>query len=347
MITHLILEGVLEGALGMGIDIVDTAAGLAQDHTPPHRDHLLRQRVISLDGKPVRSGSGRSIPVTTESSSAAVNFGSSDILVLPGPSAATEGRIHELLSRPDTVQAIELIRQAAANGATVAASCSATFILAASGLLSGRTATTTWWLAPLFTRRFPDITVLIDRMVIDTGPVVTAGAAFAHADLMLTLIARLHSAALADRVARYLVLDSRMSQSRYMILEHLRSTDPALRALEHHITTNLSRQLSLAELASAASVSPRTLARRTHTHLGMSPTEYVHRLRVSHAAALLATTDDPIDAIAAATGYADPSAFRRIYRRHTGESPTATRTRAQPSTPNRHHSSVTPQLMPR
>jgi transcriptional regulator GlxA family with amidase domain len=327
MITHLALDGALEGALGLGIDIVDTAAGIAGD-TAGGR---LRQRVASLDGLPVRSNSGRPISVDSETPFGSMKFGHGDVLVLPGPSATGEARIDELLARPATLEAVENIGRAADSGATIAASCSATFVLAASGLLSGRAATTTWWLAPLFARRFPDVTVHTDRMVVDSGEVLTAGAAFAHTDLLLTLVARLGGGALAEQVGRYLVLDARMSQSRYMVLEHLRATDPVLRAVQEQVHANLHRQLSLSELASAAAVSPRTLARRIRDRLGVSPTEYVHRLRVGQAATLLTTTRKPVDVIAGAVGYADPAAFRRIYRRHTGETPTATRARAAES----------------
>ncbi|MQY29279.1 GlxA family transcriptional regulator [Nocardia aurantia] len=328
MITHLGLDGVLEGALGLGVDIVGTAAALAGDLPGAP----LRQRVVSLDGSPVRSGTGRRIGVDTETPFGSLEFGPRDILVIPGPSATDEALVSKLLARPETVRAVEIIRRAADSGTTVAASCSATFVLAATGLLSGRAATTTWWLAPLFARRFPDITVHAGRMVVDSGEVLTAGAAFAHTDLLLTLIARLGGGALAERVARYLVLDARMSQSRYMVLEHLRGTDPVVRAIQQHVHANLNRQLSLGELARAAAVSPRTLARRIRDQLGVSPTEYVHRLRVGQATTLLTTTREPVDTIAAAVGYADPAAFRRIYRRHTGETPTATRTRAAEST---------------
>ncbi|MFB8281003.1 GlxA family transcriptional regulator [Nocardia colli] len=327
MITHLALNGVLEGALGLGIDIVDTAAEIAGDTT----GRRLRQRVASLDGQPVRSSGGRLINVDAEIPLGAAKFEPGDILVLPGPSAFSEARVEDLLTRAQTMRAIEFIRRAADSGATLAASCSAVFVLAASGLLSGRAATTTWWLAPLLARRFPDVTVCAERMVVDSGEILTAGAAFAHADLLLTLVARLGGGALAEQVAHYLVLDARTSQSRYMVLEHLRATEPVLRAVQQHVHANLHRQLSLDELAGVAAVSPRTLTRRIHDQLGVSPTQYVHRLRVGQAATLLTTTRKPVDVIAAAVGYADPAAFRRIYRRHTGETPTATRARATES----------------
>ncbi|MEV6908488.1 helix-turn-helix domain-containing protein [Amycolatopsis sp. NPDC051071] len=327
MITHLALDGVLEGGLGVGIDVTDTAAKITGDG-----NRVFRQRVVSTDGLPVRSGAGRTISVDGEPA-ASEDFGPGDILVIPGPSASTETGVDRLLTGPGGARAVELILGAAANGATVAASCSATFVLAASGLLSKRRATTTWWLAPLFARRFPDVTLLSDRMVVDSGTVLTAGTAFAHADLMLALVARLGGPELAEDTARYLLLDARLSQSRYMVLEHLRSADPALRAVEEHVHANLDRRLTLGELAGAASISPRTLTRRTRECLGVSPIEFVHRLRVSAATQLLTTTRQPVDAVATAVGYADPAAFRRIYRRHTGESPSSTRSRAKTGLP--------------
>ncbi|MBH0779219.1 GlxA family transcriptional regulator [Nocardia bovistercoris] len=316
MITHLVLDGVLEGALGVGIDIIDTA------------EPALPQRVLSLDGGPVRSGAGRTVCVTAATPAGAAEFGPGDVLVLPGPSASSPELVERLLAHPDTTLAAELVRRAAASGATVAASCSATFVLAAAGVLDGAEATTTWWLAPELARRFPPVRVRADRMVVDGGAVLTAGAAFAHADLLLAILARLRGQDAARRVAGYLVLDARMSQSRYMALEHLRADDPVVRAVRRYVAAHLTRQLGLAELAAAASVSPRTLARRLHAVLGVTPTDFVHRLRVEHASALLTTTRNSVDAVAAAVGYADAAAFRRVYRRYTGETPSATRSRS-------------------
>ena len=99
-------------------------------------------------------------------------------------------------------------------GAQVAAGCASTFLLGEAGLLQGRCATTTWWLAPHFRERFPGVELDMDRMVVADGPITTAGAALAQADLMLELVARHGSAELARQCARYLLLDRRTSQSR-------------------------------------------------------------------------------------------------------------------------------------
>jgi transcriptional regulator GlxA family with amidase domain len=225
---------------------------------------------------------------------------------------------------------MKLLPRARAKGALIAASCSATFILAEAGLLDGASATTTWWLMPFFAKRFPRVELCADRMVVDNGRVITAGSAFAHADLMLAVIARLASPSLSNLAASYLVLDARASQARYMVLEHLRSFDPLLRSLEAFITTNVHRQVKLPELARAAATSPRTLARRVEAAAGMTPRQFVHRVRVAHAAHLLETTKAPVEEVAASVGYADAAAFRRVFKRYAGESPRGHRASPSP-----------------
>jgi transcriptional regulator GlxA family with amidase domain len=321
VILHLAIEGAAESALGVGIDIVTTAARLAAAGLAdgPARKAALQQRVVSLDGRPVRSGSGRRIDVDGALELRAV--ARSDVLVLPGVSAATEPLLDRLLGRSEIARAAGLLARASAKGALLAASCSATFILASAGVLDGKRATTTWWLAPAFASRFPAVTLVADRMVVEAKGVLTAGAALAHADLMLAVVARIGTPSLARLVARYLLLDERASQARYMILEHLRVSDPAVLAAERFASRNVGRQMSIGELARAGGVSPRTLARRLHAALGMTPNELVQRLRVARAAHLLETTHASVEEIAGRVGYADAAAFRRVFRRYAGGSP--------------------------
>jgi len=196
-------------------------------------------------------------------------------------------------------------------------------------VLDGREATTTWWLGADFAARFPRVTVRTDQMVVESRGVFTAGAALAHADLLLAILSRRVSPSLAHLVAKYLVLDERPSQARYMVMHHLRSADPAVRALEAFITTNLRRQVSLGEMARATATSPRTLARRLARSLGTTPQHFAQRLRVAQAVHLLETTQRPVDDVAARVGYADAAAFRRVFRRETGESPRALRARVR------------------
>ena len=317
----------MEGALGLGLDVVDTAARLLRAGRVPSaaRMRALAQRVVSVDGAPVSSTQGRPLAVDGALDLRAIRRG--DVLVLPGVLATTDAEVAALLARDDLQRVLALLSRAVARGALVAASCSATFFLAAAGLLDGRAATTTWWLMPAFARRFPRVELRADRVLVDSRGVITAGSAFAHADLMLAVVARLTSPSLADLVARYLVLDRRPSQARYMVLDHLRTADPAVRAVEELVVANLARQLSLTELARAARTSSRTLARRVAAATGLTPQRFAQRVRVAHAAHLLETTREPVEHIAARVGYADPAAFRRAVRRHTGQAPRELRAR--------------------
>ncbi|MBM7114627.1 GlxA family transcriptional regulator [Archangium primigenium] len=321
MFFHLILEGVADSSLGVALDVVATAAHLTDSGRgpTPRGGKALLQRVVSIDGEPVRSSAGRSIAVDGAFNPRALGPG--DVVLLPGFFSASARTVEKLLAREDTRRAAELLAKLASKDVLLAASCSATFVLAASGVLDGRSATTSWWLAPDFARRFPKVSLSAERMVVDEGKVITAGAALAHADLALTIVARRVGPSLPHLVARYLVLDERSSQARYMVHEHLRANDPTVLAIERFVTQNVERQVSLEELARAAHVSSRTLARRVRTSLGMTPQEFVHRLRVRRAIHLLETTHDAVDDIAARVGYADAAAFRRVFRRYTGESP--------------------------
>jgi len=321
MIFHLAIDGVMEGALGLGLDVVDTAARLLRAGmvAHPRSARSLDQRVVSHDGKPVPSVQRRSVSVDGAFELRSIKRG--DVVVIPGVFATKDSSIARLLSRADVRRVVSLLPRAAKKGAIIAASCSATFFLGAAGLLDGGSATTTWWLLPFFARRFPRVRLRADRMVVDSGAVITAGSAFAHADLMLAVVSRVTSPSLSNLAARYLLLDTRASQSRYMVMNHLHRFDPLLRTLEEFVTANIERQLSLQELARAVAVSPRTLARKVEAGIGTTPQRFVQRVRVSHAVHLLETTRESVEEVAARVGYADSAAFRRTFRRHTGASP--------------------------
>jgi len=321
MFVHLLLDGFADGSLGVALDAIATAAYLhtLQRSAAPLAERALRQQAVSLDGQPVRSSNGRILPVEAAFSVRALREG--DVVLVPGLFSPSARTVEALLSREDVVRAAPLLTRVASKGVTVAASCSATFVVAAAGLLDGRSATTSWWLAPEFARRFPRVALSSEQIVVDQAGVLTAGAAMAHADLVLAVLARVAGASLAQLVASYLLLDRRASQARYVVLEQFRTEDSALREVERFVGKNLHRQLSLEELARVARMSPRTLARRVRDSLGMTPRELVHRLRVRRAVALLETTQRSVDDIAATVGYADAAAFRRVFRRYTGESP--------------------------
>jgi len=242
-----------------------------------------------------------------------------DCVVVPAIAYKMPAPLERALARPDVQDATHLLRDYARRGVTMTAACIGTFVMAESGLLSGHRATTTWWLAPLFRRRYPDVALEDSSMIVNSGPFVTAGAALGHMDLALWLVRHV-SPQLASLTAQYLIVDARPSQSAYALTDHLVHSDPLVGKFESWARANLARGFSLNDAARAVGSSKRTLARRLHAVLGKSPLEYVQAVRVERAVHLLKTTRASVDEIASRVGYADGVTLRTLLRRrlHAG-----------------------------
>jgi transcriptional regulator GlxA family with amidase domain len=234
--------------------------------------------------------------------------------VVPAIGFKMPGPLEAALRRPDVGDAADALRHWAGRGATMSAACIGTFVMAESGLLDHQRATTTWWLAPLFRRRYPDVLLEESSMIVKSGRFVTAGAALGHMDLALWLV-RGVSPQLASLTARYLIVDSRPSQSAYALTDHLAHSDPIVQRFDAWVRARLSRGFSLEEVARAVGTSKRTLARRVQHVLGTSPLAYSQRVRVERAVHLLKTTTFSVDEIAARVGYADGATLRSLLRR--------------------------------
>lgn len=240
-----------------------------------------------------------------------------DVVLVPGLGAMSPAPLVASLARPEVADAGEMLVAWSRAGTTAGAACTGTFVLGEAGLLDGERATTSWWVAPLFRERYPQVRLDEGHMVVPSGRVVTAGAALAHLDLALWLI-RQTSPTLSATTARYLVIDSRPSQATYAIPDHLQHTDPIVERFEIWARAHLASRFSLALAARGVGTSPRTLERRLQAVLGRSPGSFVQDLRVERAVHLLATTDESVDAIANRVGYRDAVTLRTLLRRKTG-----------------------------
>ena len=169
----------------------------------------------------------------------------------------------------------------------------------------------------LFRQRYPNVTLDESRMIVNSTRFTTAGAALAHVDLALRII-RGRSPALAALVARYLLVEARSSQAEFVIPDHLAHADPMVERFECWARSRLAKGFSLAEAASAAGTSERTLARRLQSVLGKTPLSYFQDLRVEHAVHLLRTGNASVDQVAAQVGYSDGATLRALLRRKLG-----------------------------
>jgi len=307
-VSVLALDHVFDTGLATILDAFQTANELAE------LSGVSTSRFeVSVVGvrKSVKTAQGLTVPIRRAAKRAP------DCVVVPAIGFKMPDALQTALTRPDIGDASALLRQWAARGAIMSAACVGTFVLAEAGVLDDHDATTTWWLAPLFRKRYPRVRLDESRMLIKSGEVVTAGAALSHMDLALWLI-RQQSPKLAALTAKYLIVDSRPSQSAYVLSDHLIHNDPLVERFERWARARLAQGFSLDEAAKAVASSKRTLARHMHAVLGKSPLSYFQSLRVERAVHLLKTGNESVDAIAARVGYADGVTLRTLLRRRLG-----------------------------
>lgn len=312
-IDLIVLKEASPAAVGVSIDVLDAVNRIAGQR-------LVNWRALSPSGAQTGTRGGLLMPAQP-----LVRAQARDIVIIPGLGAGTEAEVTARLAEPDAAQAARWVARAWGRGATVAASCTAVFVLGAAGLLDGRRCTSTWWLVPALQAAFPLARASADAMVTEQDRVWTAGAAFAHIDLMLALVSRFVGPGLAESVARHLVVDQRASQARYVIPAHLSAHDPLACRIEAEVRDRLGGTITLNGLAAATGVTTRTLARRIHAATGLSPMRFVQKIRLDTALHLLQSTRLPLEAVAERLGFADAATLYRLVRRHTGQAPGAFR----------------------
>ena len=244
-----------------------------------------------------------------------------DLIVVPGLGISTERQLLKKLDSPGCRRAGELLHRAFNSGTAIAASCASTFLLAETGILENRRATTSWYLAGAFRHRYPNIELASEKVVVADWPVATAGAAMAQMDLMLAIVTKFGKHALADDCARYLLLDERQSQTPFISVSYLAGQDPKIAKAESWIRKHIADDFNVNDVAAAVALSPRTFARRLAVTCALSPVRFVQRIRIETAKTLLETTRQPVDEIARQVGYVEPSTLRKLLRRETNRSP--------------------------
>lgn len=260
----------------------------------------------------------------------------------PGPLGAAGGLFvqapydPELVERADTVivpgwrdpaelpprPLLEMLERAGARGARLVSICSGAFVLAAAGLLNGRRATTHWRYAELLARRYPDIRVDPDVLYVDEGDVLTSAGSAAGLDLCLHIVRRDHGGAVANNVARRLVLaPHREGGQRQFVDTPTAPNAGRLAALSDRLPGRLDRDLTVADLARQAGTSLRAFQRHFRGTFGTTPGEWLIRRRVARARELLETTGLTIGQVADAAGFGSVETLRLHFRRIVGTPP--------------------------
>jgi transcriptional regulator GlxA family with amidase domain len=221
----------------------------------------------------------------------------------------------------------ELLHQTIARGGRIMSVCSGAFTLAAAGLLDDRPCTTHWFHVEEFQQRFPRARVIPDVLYVDDDPIITSAGSAAGIDACLHLVRKELGAAVANGIARRMVVPSYREGGQAQFIErpvpHTESV--TLGPLLDWMTENIAVDVSVDELAARAHMSPRTFARRFKAETGSTPHAWLTQQRVQHAEHLLEQTDEPVERIAQLCGFGSATLLRHHFVRQRGTTPQAFR----------------------
>ncbi len=223
-------------------------------------------------------------------------------------------------------EVLEWLRREHGSGALICAACTGTLLMGASGILDGEPATTHWAYSELFRRCYPRVELQPQRTLVVGGEeqrLVTAGAHASWHDLMLFLIHRFAGAAAARKVAKVFLLDWHdLDQSAYACFRTpLQHGDEVILGAQQWLAANVPHASPVEAVVARSGLPPRSFLRRFRQVTGHTPLRYVQQLRIDRAKTLLEESDDPVESIAAQTGYEDAPYFRRLFKRTTGMTP--------------------------
>lgn len=299
-------------------DVFSVAAGQAETLADPAKGPLFQPVIVGPEKRDIIAFNGMPIPLGATFAASTLY----DIVLVP----VIFGDLEAILADRET---INWLTYQGLMGACLCSACAGSFLVAETGRLKGRAATTHWNLAKSFAKRFPEVILKREKMLVDAGDCITAGGVTAYLDLSLYLVARFGSPELAALLSKMLLIDpGRRLQSPYQSSVFCKNHgDEEMLKIQEWLEEDPGRPQGIADLAGRAGLGERTLLRRFKKATGDSPLEYVQRLRIEVARKLLETTTESVEEITIRAGYEDISSFRKLFKRHTGLSPSAYRKR--------------------
>ena len=216
-------------------------------------------------------------------------------------------------------------------GAEVATFCTGAFLLGATGLLNGRYATTHVDACGGFASAFPAVKLKADKTVTEDGRLYTSGGATSTFHLLLHIIQRYCGSDMAVRTAKFFAIDmDRDNQSYFSTFKPSHDhSDELVASAQQKIESSYSDAGTIEEIIKDIPASRRNIVRRFKLVTGLTPIEYLQQTRIEAAKKLLEQTDKQMTEVIYNSGYSDPKAFRKIFRKAVGMTPTAYRDKFQ------------------
>ena len=290
-------------SLGLAVATVFEYANLM--HGEPAYD----LKLVSEQGGAVMSSQGFSV------NTVALSDQGYDTLIVTGDNEC----------RLPSASLLDYVKDAPNHSRRVASVCTGAFVLAEAGLLDGKRATTHWFHARSFEKRYPKVQLEEDRIFVVDDQVWTSAGMSAGVDLALAIIEKDLGVEVARMVARKLVIYQRRGggQSQFSALLELNAKSDRVQMALAYAKENLGADLSVEALAEAARLSPRQFSRVFREETGQSPAKAIERLRVEAARMMMETSRHPIEVIARETGFGDRERMRQAFLRAFGQPPQA------------------------
>lgn len=246
-----------------------------------------------------------------------------DLIIIP----ALDGEWTKLLD--DNKELAAWIKAQHEAGAEVASLCVGAFLLASTGLITGRKCATHWMAANDFRRMFPDVNLVEDKVITDEHGIYSSGGAFSYLNLVLYLIEKYAGRNIAVFMSKAFQIDiQRDSQSPFAIFKGQKEhEDETIKQVQEHIEKNIGERVTVDELATQYAISRRNLERRFKKATANSVIEYIQRVKIEAAKMSLETSADNVNEVMYKIGYSDPKAFRTTFKKITGLSPLQYRSR--------------------
>lgn len=218
---------------------------------------------------------------------------------------------------------VDWLKECANNGAAIASVCTGAFLLASTGLLNHRKATTHWKMASQFKIQYPNVELRIESMLTHDGSFFCSGGAYAYQSLCLYLIDTYFGRELAETCSSLLMIElNTKSQLTFAGLQALKAhDDSAIISIQNWLEDNLEKIPSIDTIATHFNMSSRNFVRRFKTATNETPSNYIQRLRIERAKFLLQSGNETIDSICYQVGYQDVQYFRTLFKKISGMTP--------------------------
>jgi len=218
---------------------------------------------------------------------------------------------------------IDWITKQYKEGAEIASICTGAFLLAASGLLDGKSCSTHWAAAENFRRMFPKVNLQTDQLITDEHGIYTDGGAYSFLNLMIYLVEKYFDRQTAIYCAKVFQIEiDRNSQSSFTIFTGQKlHGDDVVKQAQAYIESNMDEKISVEHLSSKFAVGRRNFDRRFIKATGNTPVEYAQRVKIEKAKKAFEATRKTINEVMYEVGYSDVKAFREVFRKITGMSP--------------------------